>query len=252
MIALLGLLQTVQVVLQGGLRLPCRPVDPLQLRAPLVPSPVRGGHLGQLEVTQPSCGRHVRAPAKVHESGGVAVGANRTCADPFGGVIGAGTDTLDDLHLVRLVGEDLEALDDSVLFADERLVLADYLLHPPLDPHQVVLAEVRPAREIEIVIEAVLDRRSYRVASARPQISDGLGQDMGRRVTQHRVGRLRWTPRRSRRGSRSESERRDPESRLRSRPRPRLSPDPARSTPRDPHRWPRRPAPVRFRRVTGL
>ncbi len=51
-IALLGLLQAVQMILEGGLGLPGGSVDPLQLRPLLVAPPVGGRHLHQLEVTQ--------------------------------------------------------------------------------------------------------------------------------------------------------------------------------------------------------
>jgi len=64
-VAPLGLLQAVQVLGQGLVRLPGRAVDALQHGPVLVAPPVGAGHLHELEGAQPPGRRHVRAPAQV-------------------------------------------------------------------------------------------------------------------------------------------------------------------------------------------
>ena len=69
--------------------------------------------------------------------------------------------------------------------ADEGLVLLDDGPHFGLDPLQVVVAEVRPVRQLEVVVEAVLDHRADGVLRAGPQPAHRLGHDVGGRVPQH-------------------------------------------------------------------
>ena len=73
----------------------------------------------------------------------------------------------------------------DVLVADERLVLGHDLPHGGLDPLEVLVAEVGTARQLEVVVEAVLDHRPDGVVGPGPQPEHGLGQDMGRRVPEH-------------------------------------------------------------------
>ena len=54
-----------------------------------------------------------------------------------------------------------------------------------LDGRQVVVGERRPARQLEVVVEAVLDRRPDRELGPGEQLGDGLGHDVGRGVAQH-------------------------------------------------------------------
>ena len=182
-VAPLGLLELVQVGGQRLLGLPGRPVDALELLALLVAPPVGPGHPHQLEVAQPAGRGHVRPAAQVDEGVGVAVGADHRA----GGVdlVGAGPDGLDDLLLEGLVGEDLQPLLEGVLVADEGLVLLDDGPHLGLDALQVVVAEVGPAGQLEVVVEAVLDHRPDGVLGAGPQPADGLGHDVGGGVPQH-------------------------------------------------------------------
>jgi hypothetical protein len=91
---------------------------------------------------------------------------------------------LDDLDLVRLVGEHLEGLVGGQLGPHERLVVIDDLAHAGLDRREVVVAERAPVREVEVVVEAVLDRRSDRELGAGEQLRDGLGHHVGGRVAQ--------------------------------------------------------------------
>ncbi len=94
-------------------------------------------------------------------------------------------DALDDLDLVRLVGEQLLRLGHRVLGADEGLVRLDDLLHLLLDPAEVVLVERLAVGQVEVVVEAVLDGRADRELRTREELRDGLGQHVCRRVAQH-------------------------------------------------------------------
>ncbi len=89
---------------------------------------------------------------------------------------------LDDLALVRLIGEALESLRARDVLAHERLVGRDDLAHPVLDLRKVALGDL--PRELEVVVEAVLDPRADRVAGAGPQVADGLRHHVRSRMTQ--------------------------------------------------------------------
>ena len=130
------------------------------------------------------------AAAQVHEAQTVAVGADRAripaglcrelCVEADRGL-----DAFDDLAFVRLVGENLEAFGDGVLFAHERLRLGDDRLHLSFDPFQVVLGEAGAFREIEVVVEAVRDGRTDGVARSGPEPEHGLGHDVCGRMAQY-------------------------------------------------------------------
>ena len=109
----------------------------------------------------------------------VAIGADHASLGAL-----ARVDGLDDLDLVGLVGEDPQAFLLGVLLADERLALGHDLAHAGLDALEVVVAEMGPARQLEVVVEAVGDRRPDGVLGAREEIAHGLGHDVGGRVAQ--------------------------------------------------------------------
>src|SRR5258708_24787275 len=96
----------------------------------------------------------MRAAAQVSPVRPVAVSAH----DALGGTLG-GVYPLDDLDLVWLVSEKLESGLNRVLLAYEVLVVLDDLGHAGLDTGQVIIVETGTARQVEVVIEAVLDRR---------------------------------------------------------------------------------------------
>ncbi len=184
----LGLLQPVEVLGQGLVRLPGRAVDTLELLALLVAAPVGPGHPHQGEMAQPAGRGNVGSPAQVSEGRRVPVGGDLGCLTPLGrGVhlVMAGTDGLDDLPLERLVVEEGEPFVDGVLVTDERLVLGHDLPHGGGDPIEVLVAEVGPSGQFEVVVEAVLDHRSDGEVGPGPQAEDGLGQYVGGGVTQH-------------------------------------------------------------------
>ena len=122
----------------------------------LVAAPVGPGDRAQLEGLDPPGGRTVRAATQVDEG---AVPVQRHRLDPL-----VGLQVLDQLDLVRLVlgAKPLDRLVGADLGALERLVGLDVGRHPLLDPLQVRLRWTRAVRELEVVVEAVLDRRADR------------------------------------------------------------------------------------------
>ena len=100
---------------------------------------------------------------------------------------------VDELELVRVVREELPRLvarDLAALPAAAFLQLAPDLL---LDPLEILLPD--RLGEVEVVVEAVLDRRADRQLHARIEARDRLGEQMRRGVAQHgkRVGVAVWT-----------------------------------------------------------
>ena len=83
-------------------------------------------------------------------------------------------DRLDDLALERLVLEASDRVLTGDLLAEERLVLLDDPAHLGLDPGEVAFADRRG--QVEVVVEAVLDRRSDRVFRLRMEPADRLGE----------------------------------------------------------------------------
>ena len=136
----------------------------------------------------------MRAAAQVDELDRVAVSATLRYTDTppsppdFARVLGvglAGAHLLDDLALVRLVGEHVERGVVGDLVAHEALVALDDLAHLASDAPEVVVAEGLAVGELEVVVEAVGDRGPDRVLRAREQVGDGLGEHVRGRVAQH-------------------------------------------------------------------
>ncbi|CAB4795780.1 unannotated protein [freshwater metagenome] len=117
MVALLGFFETVQVLFERCFGIPCRAVNALQHWALFVAAPICASDLHQLEVAESRCGGHVRATTHIDEVVGVAVHADRAVGVYFARIdadffvvgiddnAGKGTDALDDLALVWLIGE---------------------------------------------------------------------------------------------------------------------------------------------------
>ena len=188
MVTLGCFLELVEVVGERLLRLPRGAVDALQHRALLVATPVRTGHALQLEEAELARGGHVGADAHVDEGVGVAICADDPALADLGGVLVVGfrgLDALDDLDLVRLVGEELLGLGHRHLGTDERLVRLDDLAHLGLDAFEVVVAERRATREFEVVVEAVLDGGPDRELGSGEQSGHGLRHHVRGRVAQH-------------------------------------------------------------------
>ncbi len=90
-------------------------------------------------------------------------------------------EVLDQLDLEALVlgAEDLDRLADGDVAAGELLVGADVLLHRRLDLRQVLLGDLCSGRELEVVVEAGLDRRPDRHLGPRIEVHHRLGHHMG-------------------------------------------------------------------------
>ena len=171
-----------------------------------VPAPVGARDRLQRERLDPPGARRVRAPAQIGER---AVGVQRHRPQRMLGIGGA-LQVLDQLDLVRLTlgPEALERLLGRDVLAHERLVGIDVLVHLRFDPLEVRVIDDDPLGELEVVVEAVVDRGPDRDLDARVQLEHGgrehmcgvmadqrerllarpLGQDLERR---HAVGRRR-------------------------------------------------------------
>ena len=256
-VAPLGFLEPVQVLLQRLVVLPRGAVDPLEHRALLVAAPVRAGDLRELERAELAGRRDVRAATQVDVRDAavgaqVLVDADRAVAGDLAGVVvlrRARADVADDLLLVRLVGEQLQALVEVVLLAHERLVLGHDLAHPGLDALEVRVGEVLAVGQLEVVVEAVADRRADRVLGPGEQVEDGLGHQVRGGVAQDLAALVRVGGDDRDRGVVVDRAGRGRPRRRRPWRRPRPWPGPCRSTPR--RRRPSRPsaAPSRNRRA---
>ncbi len=172
-VALSGLLQPPQVLVELSLRWPRRRVQPLQLRPVLISAPVRCGQAQELNRSDPARVLNMRPSAEVRE------GSHRVDGDSF--VL---RQQVDRLYLVRLVREHLQRPLPRDLLADERLPGLDKPPHALLDLREVLGCE--RAWELEVVVEAVLYRRTVRELRVWEHLQHRRGHDMRRRVP-HRV-----------------------------------------------------------------
>ena len=173
MVARLRLLEQLEVLVEVLLAEERRAVDAGELRVRRVAAPVGTGERGELEGLDRRRGLQVRAAAEIGE---VALRVQRDRA--LGGV--------DELDLVllafgreplaRLVGRDLVAVPGAAF--------GQLALHLGLDRLEVGVVD--RSRELEVVVEAVLDRRPDRDLDARVEAAHGLGEQVRRRVAEHR------------------------------------------------------------------
>ena len=121
--------------------------------------------------------RRVRAAAEVGER---AVRVERDALDGRA-VLAVRDEIVDQLDLVVLpLGEEAGAgIGDRQLFAVELLRGLHVLLHLGLDGREVGLGDRDALRELEVVVEAVLDRRADRDLHAGIEIHHGGGEDVG-------------------------------------------------------------------------
>ena len=189
-VASLGLLDAVQVLLEGLLGLPGGAVDALQLLVLLVAPPVRRSGAGQLE-RRDALGRgHVRPAAEVlpgHLALAVHVVVDRQLAGPDLGArtfrcVGRRALQPDQLQLVGLLGQLVARLVVGDRSALEALVLLDDLAHPGLDLLEVLGHE--RGLHVEVVVEAVLHRRPDAELCVGEQVLDRLGEHVRGRVPQ--------------------------------------------------------------------
>ncbi len=158
-------------------------VDAREHRPARVAAPVGARDGLELDGADAAGARRVRPAAEIRE-GAVAVERHRVDA--------LGLDEiLDQLDLVVLLlgAKALERLVDRGLAAVELLGRGDVLAHPLLDRREVGLGDGDAVREVEVVVEAVLDRRADRDLHARVQIGHRGGQHV-RRVVTNQVERV--------------------------------------------------------------
>ncbi len=168
----LRLLQLMQVRLEIFLLPERRGVDALKHLPMLIATPVRAGGVQQLEVLEIRRIGDVRPLAQIHELP-VGVGrddlAFREFAEP--------------LELERVVREALPRLRLRHLFADERILLRDHLLHFRVELLEVFRGE--RLRDLKIVVEPVLDGGAEADLSVWPEPANCCGQDVSARMPEH-------------------------------------------------------------------
>ncbi len=158
-------------------------VDAREHRPGRVAAPVGAGDGLQLDRADGGGARGVRSAAQVGER---AVAVERHGVDPL-----RFDEVLDQLDLVVLLlaAEALERLGDADLAAIEALPRGDVLAHLLLDRREVRLGDRDAVREVEVVVEAVLDRRADRDLHARVELHDRGREDV-RRVVADEVERV--------------------------------------------------------------
>ena len=171
-IATLRLLAPEQVRIQLGLRGPDRAVDALQHRSLLGAAPVGTGHGHELERPDLAGAGHMRTLAKVDER---TVFVGRGGRKRNAGLLGAGRQIVQDFDLERLVAtvEEGPTVGERDFLADEPMVGGDGSAHGGLDGGQIVGRE--RARQQEVVVEAVVDRRADPELRAREEPQHRLG-----------------------------------------------------------------------------
>ena len=179
-IARLRLLDPLEVSLEILGREERGPVDPGQHLPGLVAPPIGAGDRVQLDRLDPPGRGPVRAPAEVLER---PVAVERDGLDAF-----VRDEVLDQLDLVALalVAEDLDRLGNRHVAARELLVGGDVGAHRLLDRLQVGVGDPDVLGELEVVVEAVLDRRADRHLGPRVELLDRLGHDVGGVVADQR------------------------------------------------------------------
>ena len=195
-IALLGLFQLQQVVLELLGVLPGRAVDALQHLVVLVAAPVGARHRHQLDGIRLELLRigHVRPAAQVHEDIVLIDRDLRLLLERVAVLVEAALlEPVDQLELVGLVLEDLARLVGRDDLLHEVVLAGDDLAHALLDRLQVFGREV--ARQVEVVVEAVLDGRADGVLGLREHLHHGLRHDVrGRMAHLVQLGTLRTSP----------------------------------------------------------
>jgi hypothetical protein len=176
-IALLGLFEPPQVLVELLLGRPRRAVDPLQHRVLLVAAPVGAGRGEKPEGPELPRGGHVRTTAEIDE---VALPIERHAL---------GVDPLEDLHLERFAAltEKGNRLRPRHLLALEGQVGPHQGTHLVLDAREVLRCEwLRPG---EVVVEAVLDGGTDGDLHTGEQPLDRLGHHVRGGVSQSRERR---------------------------------------------------------------
>ena len=170
MVAGARLLEPLQVLLELLLRAERRPIHAREHLAVGVAAPVGARHARELERLDPLGAGAVRAAAQVGE-GAVAVERDGLHALVSHQVL----DQLD-LVVLPLAAEALDRVGHRDVLALEVLVGLDVLAHLGLDALEVVLGDLHAVRELEVVVEAVLDRGADRDLHARVELHHRGGE----------------------------------------------------------------------------
>jgi len=195
-IALLGLFDLGQIGLEFFGRVPGRAVDALQHRIVLVAAPVCAGHAHQLDRADLARALGVTAAAQIGEI------ADRVQCHGF-----ALRDRLGQFDLVGVARKSLDGLGARDGLAGHFQIGGDDRAHPLFQATEVLGRERLAA--IKVVIKPVFDRRTDGRLGLGKEFLDGVGEDVGGRVTQrgqrgfvgvgigHTGGRFGNRPRRS-------------------------------------------------------
>ena len=180
-VALLGLFQTAQVLVEGLLVEEADAVEARQLVGVGVAMPIGAGHRHHLVVLQQARRRHMRTGAEIFEVGtGRAGGVERQRRRALGqGALGV-------VGLVEVALRAGQAGGGVAVDAGEGPVGGADLRHLGLDGREVVAGH-RPRRG-HVVIEPVIEGRAVGQAGARQQAADRLGQHMRARMAQQAQG----------------------------------------------------------------
>ena len=183
MIAAFGFFAPAQVRVELFLGRPDSAVDALQHRPLLGAAPVGAGHGHELERPDLARAGNVRALAQVYERAVLVGGRGR---QRRAGFFRARGQVVEDLDLEGLAAgvEEGTALAERDFLADEGVVRGDGRAHSRLYRREIVGRE--RARQQEVVVEAVLDRRPDAELRVREESHDGFRHDMRGGVA-HRV-----------------------------------------------------------------
>ena len=195
MVALLGLREHLEVGVLGFRRLPRGAVDALEVGVVLIAAPVRSRAPGELERGDVLGCRDVRAAAQIAPDHLAGAGIQVVVRGEFRptdlhdfAVVGRAL-VVDQLELVRLLGElhpglVLRRVDPS----RELLTRLDDLLHLLLERGEIFGGE--GLGDVEVVVEAVLDRRPDPELCLGKEILHGLCEHVRRRMPDHAPARL--------------------------------------------------------------
>jgi hypothetical protein len=183
-VARASLLEALEVLIEVLLGEERRAVDAGELLAVGVAAPVRARDGLQLERLDALGRGRVRPAAQV--------GERPVRVQRDGRRAGVRDQVLDQLDLVRLVlgPEAREGLGHRDVLVHERLVGLDVLAHLLLEAIELGVGERDVLGELEVVVEAVLDRRADRDLHAGIELERRGGQDVGRVVADEPEGRL--------------------------------------------------------------
>ena len=174
-VALLSLLQHMQVGVQFLLLLESRAIDALQHLVIGIATPVRAGHALQLDGLDLARGNNMGPGAQIRKLA-LAIHGN-------GGIF---RQVIDKLHLVALALflEEFQGFGAAHFLAGKCQVLLDYLLHFLLDIPQISIRQL--TLHIEIIVKPVFNGRAdcQLHLAVLVQALHCLGQDVGSRMAQ--------------------------------------------------------------------